>query len=69
MIRSGDRIPTGTGKSRRRLTLEEAQAGGLPDPFTPEEWAHMYKVCAEYHNSLIIKAVNNDVHTPKHPKE
>ena len=41
-IRSGDRIATGTGASRRRLTLEEAEAGGLPEPMTREEWNMMY---------------------------
>lgn len=40
-IRSGDRIATGTGPHRRRLTLDEAAAGGLPDPFTRAEWAAM----------------------------
>jgi hypothetical protein len=40
-IRSGDPIATGTGAARRRLTLEEAAAGGLPERFTPEEWAAM----------------------------
>lgn len=37
-VKSGDRIDTGTGKERRRLTLEEAQAGGKPTPFTKDEW-------------------------------
>jgi transcriptional regulator with XRE-family HTH domain len=40
-VRSGQRIDTGTGAARRRLTLEEAQGGGLPTPFTAEEWAAM----------------------------
>lgn len=38
MIKSGDRIATGTGANRRRLTEAEAMAGGLPDPMTKEEW-------------------------------
>lgn len=40
-IRSGDRIATGTGAARRRLTVAEAEAGGLPEPFTPDEWRAM----------------------------
>jgi hypothetical protein len=52
--------PTGTGPTRRRLTLEEAQRGASPDGFTPAEWhaLHMasaqetrdkhYRLCAEY---------------------
>jgi len=40
-IRSGDRIATGTGPDRRRLTQAEAEAGGLPEPFTKDEWAAM----------------------------
>jgi hypothetical protein len=42
MIRSGDRIATGTGASRRRLTDEEALAGGLPDPLTQAEWQALH---------------------------
>lgn len=42
-IRSGDLIATGTGAARRRLTLEEAAAGGKPERMTPEEWAAMAK--------------------------
>lgn len=41
MIRSGDRIATGVEGNRRRLTLEEAEAGGLPDRFTRAEWEAM----------------------------
>ena len=40
-IRSGDRIATGTGAARRRLTQAEAEAGGLPERFTAEEWQAM----------------------------
>lgn len=53
MIRSGDRIATGTGANRRRLTLEEAEAGGLPEPMTREEWDAMYRYSRAYHNFLI----------------
>ena len=52
-IRSGHRIATGTGASRRRLTLEEAEAGGLPEPMTRDEWDEMYRFCRAYHNKLI----------------
>jgi len=38
---SGQRVNTGTGAGRRRLTLEEAEAGALPEPMTCEEWAAM----------------------------
>lgn len=38
---SGQRVDTGTGAGRRRLTLEEAEAGALPEPMTREEWAAM----------------------------
>jgi hypothetical protein len=41
-MKSGDRIATGTGASRRRLTEEEAMAGGLPDLMTREEWQAMH---------------------------
>lgn len=56
MIRSGDRIPTGTGASRRRLTREEAEAGGLPEPMTPEEWAAMYHTSRRMHNEYVVSA-------------
>jgi len=56
MIRSGDRIPTGTGANRRRLTREEAEAGGLPEPFTDVEWAAMYGTSRMLHNRCVINA-------------
>ena len=49
-IRSGDRIATGTGANRRRLTLEEAEAGGLPEPMTREEWRAMWRASRQLHN-------------------
>ena len=55
-IRSGDRIATGTGGNRRRLTLEEAEAGGLPEPMTREEWDAMHRTSRAYHNELIADA-------------
>ena len=57
MTRSGDRIATGTGASRRRLTLEEAEAGGLPEPMTREEWQAMYGESRMLHS----QALNNTV--------
>ncbi len=56
MIRSGDRIPTGTGANRRRLTREEAEAGGLPEPMTKEEWAAMYHASRAMHEGYICDA-------------
>ena len=56
-IRSGDSIATGTGTARRRLTLEEAAAGGLPERFTKAEWAAMYDTSIFEHMSYIKRAV------------
>ena len=56
-IRSGDRIATGTGASRRRLTLEEAEAGGLPEPMTREEWNAMYAESRMLHGWAMMKTV------------
>ena len=53
MIRSGDRIATGTGRDRRRLTLEEAEAGGLPEPMTRHEWDAMYQTSRYAHNRAV----------------
>jgi hypothetical protein len=33
-----ERLETGTGPLRRRLTLAEAERGALPTPFTKGEW-------------------------------
>lgn len=46
-LASGDRVCTGTGPDRRRLTLEEAEAGALPDRFTTEEWQAMHHTCLQ----------------------
>jgi hypothetical protein len=46
MSRSGERVPTGVGAQRRRLTLAEAEAGCLPDRFTAEEWQAMHAASA-----------------------
>jgi DNA-binding NarL/FixJ family response regulator len=59
MIRSGDRIPTGTGAARRRLTRDEAEAGGLPEPMTQEEWRAMATASRHDHERLIYQAVQN----------
>jgi hypothetical protein len=67
MIRSGDRIPTGTGAARRRLTREEAEAGGLPEPMTKEEWAAMYEASRRLHNSYVLSAIPSTY--PFHPSE
>jgi hypothetical protein len=57
MIRSGDRIPTGTGAARRRLTREEAEAGGLPEPMTAEEWRAMAAASRHDHDRHVFLAV------------
>jgi hypothetical protein len=67
MIRSGDRIPTGTGTARRRLTREEAEAGGLPEPMTAEEWAAMYHTSRTLHNGYANRASLHFVEL--HPSE
>jgi hypothetical protein len=41
-LRSGDRIMTGTGANRRRLTTAEAEAGALPELMTKDEWDAMH---------------------------
>jgi len=67
MIRSGDRIPTGTGAARRRLTRDEAEAGGLPEPMTPKEWAAMYNTSRILHNGCANRASLHFVEL--HPSE
>ena len=62
-IRSGDRIATGTGGNRRRLTLEEAEAGGLPEPMTREEWRAMWRASRQLHNEMVAEACD-DGHDP-----
>jgi len=39
-------MSTGTGPHRRRLTLDEAQRGVQPEPFTREEWVAMAEASA-----------------------
>ena len=67
MIRSGDRIPTGTGPDRRRLTLAEAEAGGLPEPFTRDEWDAMYYTSLTLH-TWVVQDMSN-VMPKNHPSE
>ena len=67
-IRSGDRIATGTGPYRRPLTLAEAEAGGLPEPMTREEWDAMYRYSRAYHNQLIAASCDA-VPRPAHPED
>jgi len=50
---SGQRIYTGTGPDRRRMTWEEASAGCVPQPFTKDEWAAMYRASDRYMNVLL----------------
>ena len=45
-MKSGDKIRTGSGPKRRSLTVLEAESGGLPEPFTPAEWAALKKAAA-----------------------
>jgi hypothetical protein len=67
MIRSGQRIPTGTGAARRRLTQAEAEAGGLPEPMTAEEWAAMYNTSRWLHDGYVNRASHHFVEL--HPSE
>jgi hypothetical protein len=54
-------LDTGTGATRRRLTLEEAQRGDKPTPFTAEEWRVLHIVAAMEtdlkHYRLALKAM------------
>jgi hypothetical protein len=38
---------TGTGPARRRLTLDEAQRGVQPEPFSVHEWDAMHAASAQ----------------------
>lgn len=57
-IRSGDRIATGTGAARRRLTVAEAEAGGLPERMTRAEWDAMADASRAYHNRLLAEGAS-----------
>lgn len=51
-MKSGDRIATGTGEARRRLTEAEAHAGGLPERMTAQEWRRMAGSVEDYTDRL-----------------
>ncbi len=51
-LRSGDRVETGVDGQRRRLTEAEAQAGGLPTPFTSREWRALRRATLAYAHEL-----------------
>ena len=51
------RIDTGTGPARRRLTLAEAEAGGVPTPFTRAEWDAMHRTSLQYYRRLQVAAM------------
>jgi len=57
-MKSGERVATGTGKERRRLTREEAEAGVLPEPFTKEEWSIMQARSEVLHADALEKLVS-----------
>jgi hypothetical protein len=46
-------LDTGTGKDRRRLTLEEAMAGYQPTLMTKEEWHDMHMLSQRLSNPQI----------------
>lgn len=58
-LKSGDRVLTGTGSQRRRLTREEAEAGALPEPFTRDEWGMMNAVSFVLHSKALWTLVND----------
>jgi hypothetical protein len=55
---SGDRVPTGTGVFRRRLTLAEAEAGALPEPFTKLEWQLMRETSRQLLRDALCEALD-----------
>ena len=50
--------PTGTGPTRRRLTLEEAQRGASPDGFTPAEWHALHMASAQETRDKIERIIS-----------
>lgn len=52
LLRSGERVETGTEGTRRRLTEAEAMAGGLPTPFTAREWRTLRRATLAYAHGL-----------------
>jgi hypothetical protein len=57
-IKSGDRIDTGVYPTRRRLTLEEAEAGGLPTPWTATEKQQAWNAVHGYGLRLLRAAIH-----------
>lgn len=53
-VQAGDLVPTGVEALRRRLTMAEARAGGIPEPFTPREWRAMRRATERYARELGI---------------
>ena len=52
-LTSGQRLATGTGASRRRLTEAEAQAGCLPERMTAAEWTAAHVATQRYATRLL----------------
>jgi hypothetical protein len=50
-------LDTGTGAHRRRLTLEEAERGDSPTPFTREEWQAMEAATVRFPGPTLWAAV------------
>ena len=55
-LKSGDPVDTGTDADRRRLTLAEAEAGGLPTPWTATEKQAAWDACHDYGLRLLRAA-------------
>jgi hypothetical protein len=58
-LKSGQKLLTGTGSQRRRLTTAEAEAGALPEPFTREEWGMMNAQSFVLHSNALWKLTND----------
>ena len=57
-MRSGDYILTGVGKHRRRLTEQEAQAGGSPERMLTSEWTRMFAASMMHEESARQRTVD-----------
>jgi hypothetical protein len=57
-VRSGDYILTGVGKHRRRLTEQEAQAGGSPERMLTSEWTRMFAASMMHEESARQRTVD-----------
>jgi hypothetical protein len=51
-------MTTGTGPNRRRLTLDEAQRGVQPTPFTVHEWDAMHRASAQETTEKIERIIS-----------